>query len=159
MEDTQNYHTTTANEDVDLLDLLATIAENIKLLVFGSLALGLCALGICFVLPQTFQSVAILRGEQSADGVMAIAAGVMTTATVLDPVIASLALAKGDTVEVARLKLREQIKIAVGRTDKLLTLNVSADSAQEAQAIANAVLQQAYLESRPKGAVLARLEA
>lgn len=147
-----------AGEEFGFLDLLITLAENIKLLIFGSLAVGLCALGISFLLPQTFQSVAILQAEQSTDGVMATAASVMTTAAVLDPVIASLGLAKDGTVEAARLKLRDQIKTAVGRTDKLLTLTVSAGSAQEAQAIANAVLQQTYLESRPKGAVLARLE-
>ncbi len=148
----------TTGEELGFLDLLVTLAENIKLLIFGSLAVGLCALGISFVLPQTFQSVAVLQAEQSADGVMATAASVMSTAAVLDPVIASLGLAKDDTVEAARLKLRDQIKTAVGRTDKLLTLTVSAGSAQQAQAIAKAVLQQTYLESRPKGAVLARLE-
>ncbi|MGH8849149.1 MAG: hypothetical protein ACREXQ_18150, partial [Polaromonas sp.] len=55
--------------------------------------------------------------------------------------------------------LQSTIKAAVGRNDKLLTLTVSAHTAQQAQAIAKAVLQQAYQESRPKANVLARLEA
>jgi LPS O-antigen subunit length determinant protein (WzzB/FepE family) len=115
------------------------------------LLVGLCALGISFVLPPTYQSVAVLQAEQAT-------ASLMTTATVLDPVIASLGLAKEDTVEEARIKLREQIKSAVGRNDKLLTLTVSGRSAQQAQAIANAVLQQTFQESRPKGSVRTRLE-
>jgi uncharacterized protein involved in exopolysaccharide biosynthesis len=150
MEEIQN-RLSDADADVGLLDVLVTLAENVKLLVIGSLLVGLCALGISFVLPPTYQSVAVLQAEQAT-------ASLMTTATVLDPVIASLGLAKEDTVEEARIKLREQIKSTVGRNDKLLTLTVSGRSAQQAQAIANAVLQQTFQESRPKGSVRTRLE-
>lgn len=150
MEETQSPLSTTA-EEISLLDMLVTLAENVKLLIIGPLVMGLCALGIGFVLPQTYQSVAVLQAEQST-------ASLMSTAAVLDPVIASLGLAKDDTVEDARRKLREQIKTVIGRNDKLLTLTVSATAAQQAQAIANAVLQQTYLQSRPKGNVRARLE-
>lgn len=141
----------TGREEFGFLDLLVTLAENIKLLIIGALLVGLCALGISFVLPQTYQSVAVLQAEQPT-------ASLMFTAAVLDPVIAALGLAKDDTLENARLKLREQIKTAVGRNDKLLTLTVSDHTAQQAQAMANAVLQQTYQESRPKGNARARLE-
>lgn len=151
MEETQSPLSTTA-EEISLLDMLVTLAENVKLLIIGPLVMGLCALGIGFVLPQTYQSVAVLQAEQST-------ASLMSTAAVLDPVIASLGLAKDDTVEDARRKLREQVKTVIGRNDKLLTLTVSATAAQQAQAIANAVLQQTYLQSQPKGNVRVRLEA
>lgn len=138
-------------EEFGLLDLLVTLAENLKLLIIGSLFVGICALAISFVLPPTYQSVAVLQAEQAT-------ASLMATAAVLDPVVASLALAKDDTAEEARRKLRDQIKIAVGRNDKLLTLTVSDRAAHQAQAIANAVLRQTYQESRPKGTARARLE-
>lgn len=141
----------TTTEEISLLDMLVTLAENVKLLIIGPLVMGLCALGIGYVLPKIFQSVAVLQAEQ-------VTASLMSTAAVLDPVIASLGLAKDDTVEDARRKLREQIKTVIGRNDKLLTLTVSATAAQQAQAIANAVLQQTYLQSQPKGNVRARLE-
>jgi capsule polysaccharide export protein KpsE/RkpR len=83
----------------------------------------------------------------------------MLTAAVLYPVIASLGLARDATPEDARTKLRKQIKASVGRTDKLLTLTVSAHSSQQAQAIAAAVLQRTYQEARPKGTARLRLEA
>lgn len=150
MEEIQNLLPTTA-EEVGLLDLLVTLAENAKLLIVGPLLVGLCALALGFVLPQTFQSVAVLQAEQAT-------ASLMTTAAVLDPVAAGLGMDKGN-VEGARRTLREQIKVAVGRNDKLLTLTVSAPSPQQAQATANAVLQQTYLQSRPKGSVAKRLEA
>ena len=138
-------------EEIDLLDILVTLAENIKLLILGPLLVGLCALGIAFVVPKTFESVAVLKAEQAT-------ASLMTTAAVLDPVAADLGVTKEDSAEEARRLLREQIKVAVGRNDKLLTLTVSAPAPQQAQAIANAVLQQTYVQSQPKGSERARLE-
>ncbi|MFN5700011.1 MAG: Wzz/FepE/Etk N-terminal domain-containing protein, partial [Betaproteobacteria bacterium] len=44
-----------ADEDeISLLDLLQTVAENLRLLVLGPLAVGLCALGISFAVAPTF---------------------------------------------------------------------------------------------------------
>ena len=138
-------------EEIDLLDILLTLAENIKLLILGPLFVGICALGIAYIVPQTFESIAVLKAEQAT-------ASLMTTASVLDPVAADLGLTKVDSAEEARKLLREQIKVSVGRNDKLLTLTVSAPAPQQAQAIANAVLQQTYVQSRPKGSDLTRLE-
>ena len=155
MEEIQSLSPAT-EEEVSLLDLLVTLAENAKLLVIGPLLVGLCALALGFVLPQTFQSVAVLQAVLQAEQVTA---SLMTTAAVLDTVAAGLGMDKEDGVEGARRKLRENIKVAVGRNDKLLTLTVSAPTPQQAQATAHAVLQQTYLQSRPKGIVAKRLEA
>ncbi|MHB1200144.1 MAG: Wzz/FepE/Etk N-terminal domain-containing protein [Polaromonas sp.] len=151
MDETQDPVFNSEEGDVSLLDMLVTLAENVKLLIIGPLLVGLSALGLGYVLPPTFESVAVLQAEQAT-------ASLMTSAAVLDPVAASLGLAKNETVEEARRTLRAQIKAAVGRTDKLLTLTVSASTPQQAQAIATAVLEQTYLQSRPKGTLRARLE-
>lgn len=149
MEETQSRVFNT-DEDASLLDVLLTLAENLKLLIIGPLVVGLCALSISFMLPKTYQSVAVLQAEQAT-------ATLMTTAAVLDPVAAGLGMDKEDGVEGARRTLRENIKAAVGRNDKLLTLTVSAPTPERAQATANAVLEQTYLQSRPKGSVGKRL--
>lgn len=141
-----------ADVEVGLLDVLVTLAENVKLLVAGSLLVGLCALGIGFMLPQTYQSVAVLQADQPT-------ASLMVTAVVLDPVIEALGLAKDDTVEAARIKLRERIKAVIGRNDKLMTLTVSGPTPQQAQDTASALIYQIYQQSRPKGSVRTRLEA
>jgi len=138
-------------DEVSFLDILVTVADNIKLLIIGPLFVGLCVLGIGFMLPLTFQSVAILQAEQPT-------ASLTETAAVLDPVMADLGLVNGDSIDEARRKLRDQIKTAVGRNDKLLTLTVSSHTAQQSQAIVNAVLLHTYQASRPKGTVRARLE-
>ena len=151
MEEIQSLSPAT-EEEVSLLDLLVTLAENARLLIIGPLLVGLCVLGLGFVLPPTFQSVAVLQAEQAT-------ASLMTTAAVLDPVAAGLGMDKEYGAEEARRTLRGQIKVAVGRNDKLLTLTVSAPTPQQAQATANALLQQTYLQSRPRGSVAKRLES
>ncbi|CAN5486617.1 hypothetical protein BH10PSE16_BH10PSE16_23340 [soil metagenome] len=150
MEENQRRRPNTI-EDTGLLDVALTLAENLKLLIIGPFMVGVCALGISFLVPQTFQSVAILQAEQPT-------ASLMVTAAVLDPVIATLKLGGDGTVDEARTKLRDQIKTAVGRNDKLLTLTVSNHAAQQSQIIATALLQQTYQESRPKSSVRTRLE-
>lgn len=141
-----------ADVEVGLLDVLVILAENVKLLVIGSLLVGLCALGIGFMLPQTYQSVAVLQAEQPT-------ASLMMTAVVLDPVIKALGLARDETLEAARIKLRERVKAAIGRNDKLMTLTVSGPTPQQAQDTASALIYQTYQQSRPKGSVRTRLEA
>lgn len=133
-------------EEIDLLDILVTLAENIKLLILGPLFVGICALGIAYIVPQTFESIAVLKAEQAT-------ASLMTTASVLDPVAADLGLTKVDSAEEARKLLREQIKVSVGRNDKLLTLTASAPAPQQAQAIANAVLHKPMCKADPRGAI------
>jgi hypothetical protein len=134
-----------------LLDVVLTLAENIKLLIMGPLIAGFFALGIGFMLAPTYQSISVLQADQAT-------ASLMLTASVLDPVIANLGLAKEQTLEDTRRQLRGHIKAVVGRNDKLLTLTVSARTAQQSQAIANAVLQKTYQESRPKGTAKTRLQ-
>lgn len=164
MEEIQNPPSV-ANVEVGLLDVLVILAENFKLLIVGPLIVGVGALGIGFVLPQTYESVAVLRAERPVDpqntpvGLNAMAvASLMVTASVLDPVAVTLGLGVENDIEEVRRKLREQIKPTVGRNDKLLTLAVAASSSQQAQALARAVLHQTYIQSRPKGSDLARLE-
>ncbi|WP_395054861.1 hypothetical protein [Polaromonas sp.] len=142
---------TQLEQNVSVLDILVTLAENARLLVAGPLLVGIIALGIGYLQPQSFESVAVLQADSAA-------ASLMTTAAVLDPVGAKLGLVKVESVDEARRMLREQIKVTVGRNDKLLTLTVSASTPKQAQAIGNAVLEQSYLRSSPKGTSRARLE-
>ncbi len=138
-------------DEISLLDILVTLAENAKLLIIGPLLVGLSALGVGYMQPPFFESVAMLQAEQAT-------ASLMTTAIVLDPVVAKLGLAKDASAEEARGMLRGQIKAAVGSKDKLLVLTVSAPTPQQAQAIAVAVLEQTYVQSRPKGRMRVRYE-
>lgn len=138
-----------ADDEISLLDLLLTVSQNIKLLILGPLAAGLCALGITFALPDTYESVAILPSDIGST---------LRLATVLDPVITKLDLAKGKPPEQARLALSGRIKFAQDKQTKLFTLTVSGDSPQQAQATAKAVLTSTYEFIRPRGISKERLE-
>ena len=138
-----------AEDEISLLDLLLTVSQNIKLLILGPLVAGLCALGVSFTQPAIYESVAILPTDINST---------LRLAAVLDPVVAKLDLAKGQTPEEARLALSGRIKFAQDKQTKLFTLTVSGDSPQQAQATAKTLLMQIYVQSRPRGSNKTRLE-
>ena len=138
-----------AEDEISLLDLLLTVSQNIKLLILGPLAAGLCALGVTFALPATYESVAILPTDINST---------LRLAAVLDPVVVKLDLTKGKTPEQARLDLSGRIKFAQDKQTKIYTLTVSGDSPQQAQATAKALLTSAYEFMRPRGSAKERLE-
>ncbi len=130
----------TEENEISLLDLLLVVADNLKLLILGPLLAGLLALGIGYTLPQSFSSQAILAlPTQPPTQPPAQAAAMMVSPLVLDPVIVALNLSGGQAIEQARTELAKQIKATVGK-DALLRLDVSATTALQAQAIANAVI-------------------
>jgi Chain length determinant protein len=146
--------------EVSLLDMLVLVARNIKLLILGPLAAGLLALGVCYLVPQSYTSEAILAlpnisvngtvNQAATATATAQAAAIMVSPIVLDPVIASLNLAEGHPIQVARKKLVNQVKAVAGK-DGLLRLDATADTPVAAQNIANAVIS-AWLKSSLPGA-------
>jgi uncharacterized protein involved in exopolysaccharide biosynthesis len=128
----------TEEEAISLMDLMIIMAENIKLLVIGPVLAGLVALGVGFVMEKSYTSEAILTFTAPAP---AQAVTMMTSPLVLDPVIRNLnlALAQGLSPEAARKALAMQIKATVGK-DGLVRLDATAKSPQEAQNLANAVI-------------------
>jgi capsular polysaccharide biosynthesis protein len=142
------------NDEISLLDLVLTVAENLRLLIIGPIAAGLIALGVSSLLPKTFESVAILNVVDQPEKVASFA----TTAAVLDPVAELLGLTKSATKDAARAALRGRVSMAVGRKDGLLTLTTKGKSGEAAQALANAVLAQLFVAVAPKGQDVIELE-
>ncbi len=162
MEPNESHITQVDHNEADLLDLLLPIAENIKLLVLGPLFVGACAFGVSYLLPQTYVSSAILNTPATSQPTPAehVAASLMNSAIVLDPVIETLKLrAESEPIEVAREKLREDVKAVPGRNDRLVTLTVQSNSPARAQAIGNAILKQTFIESRLRKTDLERFTA
>jgi capsular polysaccharide biosynthesis protein len=135
------------NDEISLVDLALTVAENLRLLIIGPIAAGLIALGVSSLLPKTFESVAILNVNDQHEKVASLA----TSAAVLDPVAEQLGLTKSATKDAARAELHGRVSMAVGRKDGLLTLTAKGESGEEAQALANAVLAQLFVAVAPKG--------
>lgn len=126
--------------EISLLDLLLVIAENLKLLILGPVLVGLLALSICYALPQSYTSEAIVAlPTQTQTQTPAQAAAMMVSPLVLDAVIRAHNLSAGPPTEAARTKLANQIKAVAGK-DGLLRLDVTANAPLEAQTLANAVI-------------------
>ncbi|MDP2017929.1 Wzz/FepE/Etk N-terminal domain-containing protein [Hydrogenophaga sp.] len=154
MDQNSPAETAGIEDTIDLFDVLLTLAENIWLLVLGPLLAGALVYGLTFLLPQKFQSTAILRAEADV-------ASFMTTATVLDTSLTNLGFLKDlseEEAEQARIDLNKRITTQVGRNDKLVTLTVTANSPKAAQSMANEILTHTFAGLRPKGAELKRLE-
>lgn len=53
------------DNEIDLLDLLVVLAENLRLLVAGTVLAGLVGLAIAFALPKTYESTSILSPSKN----------------------------------------------------------------------------------------------
>lgn len=135
-------------KDSSLLDLLLVVAVNIKLLIFGPIAIGVLALASSFALPQSFVSQAILTLPTPGPSPVQ-AAAFMVSPIVLDSVIASLNLSGRGPIDVARMELASQIKTTVGK-DGLLRIDVTANTPLQAQTVANSVIN-TWLKSTVPG--------
>jgi capsular polysaccharide biosynthesis protein len=139
------------DDEISLLDLLQTIVDNLRLLVIGPILVGLLALGWTSFLPKTYQSTAILSADQTT-------ASLMNSAAVLDPIASKLGYTPLMSSDEARAQLKAQVKANFNAKDKLLTLTPQANSPQAAQALAQAVLQQTYIQSQPRDSAKLRLQ-
>lgn len=148
MNDTPHYP---EDDEISLLDLLQTIVDNLRLLVIGPLVAGLLAYGVALVIPKTYESTAILKSEQNL-------AGQMLTASVLDPIAAKLGYTPKMEADDARDKLQKEIKASYNVKDKLVTLITQGTSPQAAQALANDVLVQVYVQTQPRDSAQQRLQ-
>lgn len=140
-------------DEVSLLDILVTLAESWKLLVFGPLIAALLAGALSFLLPNKFESVAIVR---LADEDVAL----LHAAPVLDPLVEKFGLlAKADgNWEDARQDLKKQVFFAVDKKTKLATVTANAETPHLAQALGDAAVAALMIELKVKGQEKALLQ-
>ncbi|WP_066269190.1 Wzz/FepE/Etk N-terminal domain-containing protein [Hydrogenophaga palleronii] len=142
------------DNNIDLFDVFLTIAENLRLLVLGSLLAGVCAYGLAFLLPPKFESSAVLRADVSF-------ATAMTSPSALHSSLKKLGYLEGlndVAAEDARETLAENVRASVGRNDKLITLTVAGKSPSAAQALNREILNYVYEMSKPSAYELNRLD-
>jgi uncharacterized protein involved in exopolysaccharide biosynthesis len=152
-----------------LLDVALPLAQSWKLSVFGSLVVGLVALGISFVVPQWFtgrtsilppqppQSAAMTAIAQlgALSGLANAATGMKTPAdqyvallqstTIADRLIDAFKLMEvydAEYREEARKELARNVRITAGRKDGLISIEVEDTQAQRAADIANRYVEE-----------------
>lgn len=157
------------DDEISLLDLLLVLAENIKLLIFGPLIVGLAALGISFQIPETFTAKVVLmppQQQQSGASAMlaqlgALAGAAGAAAGIKSPSDQYAALMKSSAVENrlidrfnlikiyesklredARKTLEQRTRIDAGKKDGLMVIEVDDHDPKRAAEIANAYVEE-----------------
>jgi uncharacterized protein involved in exopolysaccharide biosynthesis len=141
------------DDEISLLDIMVTLAESWKLLVFGPLIAGVLAGGLSFLWPKTFESVAIVRLTEEE-------VALLHAAPVLDSLIEQFGLlAKSDGIlDDARQSLKQGIIFSVDKKTKLASISTKAETPDQAQALGNAAIAALLKELQVKGNEKALLE-
>jgi len=151
------------DEGVSLFELMAVLAQHLKLLIAAPLLAGLAALGITYLIAPTFTAATTFLPPQQQQSAAASAlaalgplAGLAGAAGVRTPADQYVALMQSVTVsdriieqfklmqeydakfrQDARKELASNVRIAVGKKDGLITVEVDDKSPQRAADIAN----------------------
>jgi uncharacterized protein involved in exopolysaccharide biosynthesis len=152
------------DEGGGLLDLALPLARRWKLLAFGSLAVGLTALGITFAMPKIYTSRTVFLPPQQQQSAAASAIAqlgalsglVGSAASIKSPADQYIALIQSTTVAdriidefklmqvydakyrfQAREDLARNMRVTLGKKDGLITIEVDDEEPQRAAAIAN----------------------
>ncbi len=160
MTDTPNHP---EDDEIDLLDLLLTIAENIKILVIGPLLTGLLALVGVWFWPATYESSFTLNAQKALifDGVETklIQPQQISAIAVAKPTLeaAAQALTTTNQSDLAQRILAGAATSSVPRNTTHVLVTLQAPTAQAAHDMAQALLAATLKASRPQGEELARL--
>ena len=134
------------DDEIDLLDLLVTVAESWKLLIFVPLLVGVLTFATVSTYQVSYQSNAILRlSEQEV--------AVLHSAPVLDPLLEPfgyMGRANG-VVENARMALTQDLTSAVNKQTKLVTISAKSSKPEIAQQINTQAISRLMDELTPKG--------
>ena len=155
-------------DEISLLDLALVVAENLRLLILGPLAVGLAALGYAFTIEPTFTAKVVMLPPQQQQSAAASAlqslgalGGLAGAAGIKSPADQYVALMQTNTVEDrlierfkmmevyktefkadARKALEQNTRISAGKKDGLLTIEFDDKSPQRAAEVANAYVEE-----------------
>lgn len=143
-----------AEDEIDLLDLLVTIAESWKLLLFVPLLVGAMTATIATFFPPTYQSSAIVRLAEEE-------VAVLHSAAVLDPLLEPFAYSQKaqGILEDARQALKQDLSYSTDKRTKLVTISAKAASPEQAQQLNTQAIARLLDELTPKGQEKANIEA
>ncbi len=134
------------DDEISLLDILVTLAESWKLLVFGPLAAAVLAGALSFLWPKTFESTAIVRLTEAE-------VALVGAVPVLDPLIVKFDLLPefDGNQDDARAYLAKKITSKFDKKTGLSTITAIAATPERAQAMGAAAIDALLLELLPKG--------
>lgn len=149
------------DDEIDLLDLLVTVAENIKLLILGPLLVGALAFAVVFFWPATYTSGFTLQAQKKA-GTVELLTPALVNQLVTSPAVladAAKALQSSGQGDWAALLQSDAVSSQVPRNTTHVQVTVKTQDPQAAQAVAQALLKATLDNSHPEGDDLKALEA
>ena len=152
---------TAPDDEIDLLDLLVTVAENIKLLILGPLVVGALAFAGVFFWPSTYTSGFTLQGQKKA-GSLELFTPAQVNQLVNSPAVladAAKALQSSGQGGWATLLQSGAVSSQVPRNTTHVQVTVKTQDPQAAQVVAQALLKATLDNSHPEGDDLKALEA
>lgn len=147
------------DDEIDLLDLLVVIAENLKLLILGPLFVGICALGIAFTLPQTYESQSTLNPQKPGLNVSgAMLASYIKSFDVLKKAADDIGFEPDSSTQQRIEKLEKLLAVSVGKQDQLVTLKTQGDSPESARLLNESIWKNVLPLTIPRGKDMERLQ-
>ncbi len=152
-------------DEIDLLDLLVTVAENIKLLILGPLVVGALAFAGVVFWPSTYTSGFTLQAQKKvgpADKPVELFTPTQVNQLVTSPAVladAAKALQSSGQGDWAPLLQSGAVSSQVPRNTTHVQVTVKTQDPQAAQAVAKALLKATQDNSHPEGDDLKALEA
>ena len=121
------------------------------MLILGPIFIGLIAYGASYLLPQSYEASAALKGTQQM-------ASMFLTPVVIDSAIAEIKLQEADqSIDEIRGFIRKNIQAEFNPKDGLLSVSVKAKKTDEAKLLLDRLLKSFFLQSIPKGEDLKRI--
>lgn len=141
------------DDETSLLDLLLVVVQNLRLLLITPLAVGLAALGVTSVLPNTYDSRVVQMGDMQL-------VNIYNTVQLRDALMAELKYAQPDEdLDSARERLAKDLIVSFNSNTKTVFIRARASSPEAALHMANLAVAQASLLNRSRLDDLSRLRA
>lgn len=133
-------------DELSLLDILITLAESWRLLVFGPLLAGVLAGALSFLWTSTYESVSVVKMTEAE-------IAMLNAAPVLDPLIERFGLLSefDGNYEDARQYLAKKIAGKLDKRTGLATITTTDSSPEKAQELNKATIDALLKELLPKG--------
>jgi capsular polysaccharide biosynthesis protein len=147
------------SDEIELIDLLIVIAENLKLLIFIPLLVGVATLGFSYGIDKTYQSESMLSLEKPGLNFSGhLLSSYLKSADVLEAVASDIKFEPTQSMTSRVTALRNSLQVSVGNQDQIVTLKTQAQTPEAAQELNASIWQHALKKTVPNPAELERLQ-
>ncbi|MBD9400292.1 Wzz/FepE/Etk N-terminal domain-containing protein [Comamonas sp. CMM02] len=147
------------SDEIELIDLLIVIAENLKLLIFIPLLVGVATLGFSYGMDKTYQSESMLSPEKPGLNFSGhLLSSYLKSADVLEAVASDIKFEPTQSMTSRVTALRNSLQVSVGNQDQIVTLKTQAQTPEAAQELNASIWQHALKKTVPNPAELERLQ-